>query len=528
MKKNGFTLIEVSIVLIIVGILLALGIPMVNALTRKAKFVESRETVRSAREALSGQLVKSGTFAADPLAKATPKTTDAWGKNLLFYADDRVWGAGKDVCGVTTTLTKLKECSNDACSAFNTKDNIAFIVYSNSEDADGVCTGSGVCTGGAGTCIFPTCTGTCTAGVCSGGAGTCPTCSATPGAYCTFPVWQQGAGYNSPCTYAAANPAFQYDDIVQYVTLDELRLTRGCQFRITNTSLPDARVGTAYSATVQATGDGSATYTWSTGQPQGGCAVGRVQLVATDIGLCLTTATGAISGTPTTAGANNFTVTATNASNSTVSQAFTLNVADTLAITNQTLPNALTWVSYSVSLNATGGNPPYTWSSGNAQGACPAGTVQIAAINTGLCLNTASGLISGAIVANPFPLIDGTWNITATVTDANAKSASKEFTLTIEDRCSLQRGGMLVQNRLGSNRYYKKNGGTCTTVANNANMTLYSGDVMEFFSNASCGTEQCTAQELSFDNFKSWDSNFNCAVGWTAQGATCTFAGAAP
>lgn len=528
MNKYGFTLIELSIVLVIIGLLLGIGIPMMGSLTKQGKFIESREAVKSASVALSGAIVKSGNFGAAPLGTTSPKTADAWGRNMLFYGDDSVWGAGKNACGVTATSTKIKECSNDSCSSFNTKDNIAFIVYSNGEDANGVCTGTGVCTGGAGTCSFPTCTGTCTAGVCSGGAGTCPTCTATPGAYCTFPVWQQGAGYNSPCTYTATNPAYQYDDIVQYVTLDEIRSARNCAFSISKTSLPDANVGVAYSATLQASGDGSSSYTWSTGQAQGGCAAGSVQLVPTSIGLCMNSSTGVISGTPTSAGfgLNNFTVTATNANNSSTSQAFTLNIVNTLAITNQSLPNGETGVAYSINMNGTGGNTPYTWSSGRAQGACPAGTVQIDASNTGICLNTTTGLLSGAIVATPFPISVGAWNITLTIADANGKTASKDFTLNITDGCS--RGGMQISNAVG-NRSYIRNGGACTTTTTVNGITVYPGDTITLYNNSTCGTLQCSLQTLTYDFFKGYDSNYNCRVGYTVQNAnTCTFNGGAP
>lgn len=431
MKQSGFTLIEVSIVLIVVGILLALGLPMINALTRKAKFVESRETVKASREALAGVLVKSGTFAAAPLATSSPKTTDAWGKNLLFHADDRVWGAGKDICGVTVTGTRVKECSNDACSAFNLKENIAFIVYSNGEDADGVCTGSGVCTGGAGTCSFPTCSGSCTAGVCTGGVGTCPTCTATPGAYCTFPVWQQGAGYNSPCSYAAANPAFQYDDIVQYVTIDELRTARHCSFTITRTALPEARVASAYSAALQAYGDGSASYSWSVaGQTEGtnGCAAGSWPLAATNIGLCLNGASGVISGTPSTAGVglHSFTVTATNANNTGASQAFSINIANRY-------------------------------------------------------------FQDGVLIVNAVP---------------------------------------------ATTLYVQRNGGTCTSTTG-LNIMVYPGDTITLFALNTCayGSRRCPTPALTYDYVLGLDSNGNANVGLTnvpSSTAACTFNGGTP
>jgi hypothetical protein len=67
---------------------------------------------------------------------------------------------------------------------------------------------------------------------------------------------------------------------------------------ITTTSLPDATVGDAYSATVTATGTNPIMFAVTTG--------------ALPAGLVLASATGVISGTVTIAGSSSFTVTATN------------------------------------------------------------------------------------------------------------------------------------------------------------------------------------------------------------------------
>ena len=80
---------------------------------------------------------------------------------------------------------------------------------------------------------------------------------------------------------------------------------------ITTVSLPDGTVGTAYSQTLEATGD--ATITWSLAS---GSTLPDGLTLSTD---------GKISGTPTTAGSYNFTVTAANDSGS-GSKAFTLTV----------------------------------------------------------------------------------------------------------------------------------------------------------------------------------------------------------
>jgi hypothetical protein len=90
-------------------------------------------------------------------------------------------------------------------------------------------------------------------------------------------------------------------------------------------------------------------------------------------------------------------------------------VAPLLTITTTSLPAAVVNVSYSVTLQAAGGNPPYTWSI--ASGRLPAG----------MTLDPSSGLISGA------PFFTSSTAITFKVTDSGspAQTASAMFPLSV-------------------------------------------------------------------------------------------------
>lgn len=289
-SQKGVTFVELAIGLIILGILIALGVALVGPLTKKAKVIDTREAVKAAKEALSGYAVKNG-FLPTTIGPSGGRELDAWGKSLVYAVATSLNGSG-NACNLTSTDRTAFECTNTACTTANQKDNIAFIVYSTGEDAEG-----------AGTTTQPT-----------GG----PAC---PGSKTCYWIREQTSDYTVGAT------TYQYDDIVQYVTLDEIRSARGCSFAITNQSLPDAKTGIAYNVTLSGSG-GTAPYTWSTGQAQGSCAAGSVRLVNSDIGICLNTTTGIISGTPTTAGAYNFTVTLSDTNGVQTSKTFTLNVID--------------------------------------------------------------------------------------------------------------------------------------------------------------------------------------------------------
>ena len=170
---------------------------------------------------------------------------------------------------------------------------------------------------------------------------------------------------------------------------------------ITNTSFPAATVGQAYSQALSATG-GTPPYTWSaTGQVPPGLTVAPA---------------GVIHGTPTSGGSFNFTLTVIDARQATNSKIFTIVVgggSSRLTITTTSLPSGTVGQSYSQTLTATGGTPPYTWAGSLSQ------------IPAGLSL-ASNGTISGTPTSSP-----GTFSIPVQVTDAAGTTASGTVTLTI-------------------------------------------------------------------------------------------------
>lgn len=169
---------------------------------------------------------------------------------------------------------------------------------------------------------------------------------------------------------------------------------------ITTTTLPQGRVGVAYSQSLEVA-DGTAPFTFS------------VVSGSLPPGVTLTSV---LSGNPTTAGTYNFTVRVTDANSLTDDQALTIVVQPALValtVTTESLSSAVIGVSYTDGLASSGGSGSVTWD------------ISVGSLNPGLSLNTATGAITGV------PTTTGTSSFTVRATDAAGATATKALSILV-------------------------------------------------------------------------------------------------
>lgn len=237
-EKKGFTLVELAIVLVIIGLILGIGAGMVGPLTKKVKRDETKDTINADMESVISYTSSNRrlpTIAEFPVNVRNPN--DTWTKPLYYILDTNLAtippGTSDAICGRRTTTYTI--CRDATCTAATNIQNVAFIVASGAENFNlqtGILAG-GVCPAGQ-TCVR-------VLDVDTANIDDCTTVANCP---------------NYPAALLINNPQ-EYDDIVKWVTLDELRTKIGCQgaqLKIINNELPSGSVATLYGAAIYADG----------------------------------------------------------------------------------------------------------------------------------------------------------------------------------------------------------------------------------------------------------------------------------
>ena len=337
-NQKGFTLIEIAIVLIIIGILLGLGVALIGPLTKQAQFKRSRERVRACKEAIIGFVAARGRLPSSGEFHGICNENDAWGNTLGYIVDDSSKDNG---VGTNVDLTQAgKVCCSQVPADVGLVDNssgttkerkdIAFIVYSKGENrSDEI--------------------------------------SKTEASYTIDST--------TYLTYFIQEYSDSFDDIVEYATIYELRDTIRCEpLQIVSTSLPQATEDYTYSAKIRARGSclDNITFSLSSGALPNGLSLSSDGTITGTVNECTTCPSGSLQNCYTS---QTFTVQVrNNITGTTDNETFTIQtVPQPLTILTSSLPDAYIGTSYNATVQATGGRNPGSYSPGFTFSGLPGG-----------------------------------------------------------------------------------------------------------------------------------------------------------
>jgi prepilin-type N-terminal cleavage/methylation domain-containing protein len=291
-RKNisGFTLIELSIVLVIVGMLIGLGANMIGPLTNYAKVRKTHEIMDADIQAVISW-ASSNTrlpLLTEFRTSVASNQNDGWGQPFAFIADfDLTATATKNaICGRNSTFLNISTIDPKVMVR-----NVAFALLSHADN----------------TGFSSKLNASLITSASSTAAGALQTISAT--------------GPNA--------------DLIRWVTLDELRSKIGCQgaqLKIVNNELPFGNYSAPYSATIVPDG-GTGSFEWrikkgvTATMPIGMLLQGAMLTFAnTSTTSWVPADTLNISGAPHPQGSYNFTVTVRDSNANSASKIFVLTI----------------------------------------------------------------------------------------------------------------------------------------------------------------------------------------------------------
>lgn len=228
MKKSAFTLVELSIVLVIVGLILGGSFKVLQIMQERAQITRAQDDVKAAKEAIIGNtIVNSNTLPEGTFFQEHLSPIKSNQHPLLYVYDENL--TQKNICAfIATNLSVV--------TPTQTVDNVAFVVASEGpnhnmqtakhDDGDG-----------------------------------------------TFSVKTYKYETKVDDNTSPVNIVDYYDDVVEWVTLAQLQSRLECSrepLRFVNDSLPSTAVGESYSATLYVENNiSNVTITCTSSDPKG-------------------------------------------------------------------------------------------------------------------------------------------------------------------------------------------------------------------------------------------------------------------
>ncbi|PLX69478.1 MAG: hypothetical protein C0603_00690 [Denitrovibrio sp.] len=224
MRNKGFTLVEMAIVLIIVGVMTAGGVKMIYSAMDTNKFTNSRNQIESIVKEIAEFSGRARRIPADfaELSNIVTPLTDAFEQTILYTPANGITGNTANICNVDSTTITVKQCVDAGCTSSTDHENVAFVVTSGSINENIQVTDSTI----------------------------------------DYLIYEDGITIDGHT--ADINRSENYDDLVSWLTLDALKKFAGCTgsaIQIIEDMIPSAYSESTYSTQLHPLG-GVGPYKW--------------------------------------------------------------------------------------------------------------------------------------------------------------------------------------------------------------------------------------------------------------------------
>lgn len=132
-RANAFSLIEMAIIVVIIGVIVATTVPRIVSQISRDKVGDTRNFVREARDEIIGKMISGSSFVLPVAGSGNTVPTsistreDAWGQPLYYFVADVSGGSkltNSGICATNSTLLTVTEPGGSSIS------DVAFIVAS--------------------------------------------------------------------------------------------------------------------------------------------------------------------------------------------------------------------------------------------------------------------------------------------------------------------------------------------------------------------------------------------------------------
>lgn len=101
--KKGFTLVELAIVMVVIGLLVGGGFQTMQIMSRRAKVIETQQQLEALQEAIKGFVQVNGALPTQAeFDSLTGTTQDSWNGVINYFHDAALEGTGT-ICSSTST-----------------------------------------------------------------------------------------------------------------------------------------------------------------------------------------------------------------------------------------------------------------------------------------------------------------------------------------------------------------------------------------------------------------------------------------